>query len=183
MTGGRGTPVYAAPEAWLGFPITHKCDVYSFGMLLFEIIGRRRNLDINIQDSQDWFPRWVWKKFEPGELRELMVVCGIEEKDKERAERMVKVALWCVQYKPEARPLMSVVVRMLEGAAEIPRPSVNPFRNLMPGTLHPNKPVGSAFHSERTSASGSISFQTVTEFSVMHATAFMTKYEIDIVCT
>ncbi|KAI5348675.1 PREDICTED: rust resistance kinase Lr10 [Prunus dulcis] len=154
-----------------------------FGMLLFEIIGRRRNLDINIQDSQDWFARWVWKKFEPGELRELMVVCGIEEKDKERAERMVKVALWCVQYKPEVRPLMSVVVRMLEGAAEIPRPSVNPFRNLMPGTLHPNKPVGSAFDSERTTASGLISFQTVTEFSVMHATAFMTKYEIDIVCT
>ncbi|BBG92842.1 lectin protein kinase family protein [Prunus dulcis] len=125
----------------------------NFGMLLFEIIGRRRNLDINIQDSQDWFARWVWKKFEPGELREVMVVCGIEEKDKERAERMVKVALWCVQYKPEARPLMSVVVRMLEGAAEIPRPSVNPFRNLMPGTLHPNKPVGSAFDSERTTAS------------------------------
>ncbi|CAL8990603.1 unnamed protein product [Prunus brigantina] len=180
MTGGRGTPGYAAPEVWMGFPITHKCDVYSFGMLLFEIIGRRRNLDINIQDSQDWFPRWVWKKFEPGELRELMVVCGIEEKDKERAERMVKVALWCVQYKPEARPLMSVVVRMLEGAAEIPRPSVNPFQNLMPGTLHPNKPVGSAFHSERTSSSGSISFQTVTEFSVVHATPFMTKFDIDI---
>ncbi|KAL6189106.1 hypothetical protein ACLB2K_040496 [Fragaria x ananassa] len=37
MTGGRGTPGYAAPELWLGFPITHKCDVYSFGMLLFEI--------------------------------------------------------------------------------------------------------------------------------------------------
>lgn len=112
-----------------------------------------------------------------------MVVCGIEEKDKERAERMVKIALWCVQYKPEARPLMSVVVRMLEGAVEIPRPSVNPFQNLKPGTLHPNKPVGSAFHSERTSASGSISFQTVTEFSVVHATPFMTKYDIDIVCT
>ncbi|KAM0985905.1 hypothetical protein ACFX13_013362 [Malus domestica] len=77
LTGGRGTPGYAAPEVWLRFPITHKCDVHSFGMLLFEIIGRRRNLDVNIQDSLDWFPRWVWKKFEQGELGELMVVCGI----------------------------------------------------------------------------------------------------------
>ncbi|KAM1761384.1 hypothetical protein ACFX12_004152 [Malus domestica] len=85
-------------------------------MLLFEIIGRRRNLNINTEDSQDWFPRWVWKKFEPNELGELMAVCGIEEKDKERAKGMVKVALWCVQYMPEARPLMSVVVKMLEGA-------------------------------------------------------------------
>jgi serine/threonine protein kinase len=41
MTGGRGTPGYAAPEIWMPSPITHKCDVYSFGMLLFEIIGRR----------------------------------------------------------------------------------------------------------------------------------------------
>ncbi|KAK9097386.1 hypothetical protein Sjap_022883 [Stephania japonica] len=64
MTGGRGTPGYAAPELWLPFPITHKCDVYSFGMLLFEIIGRRRNLDITRPESQKWFPKWVWSKFD-----------------------------------------------------------------------------------------------------------------------
>jgi serine/threonine protein kinase len=51
MTGGRGTPGYAAPEMWMPFPITHKCDVYSFGMLLFEIIGRRRNLNIQLPES------------------------------------------------------------------------------------------------------------------------------------
>jgi serine/threonine protein kinase len=43
MTGARGTPGYAAPELWLPLPVTHKCDVYSFGMLVFEILGRRRN--------------------------------------------------------------------------------------------------------------------------------------------
>ena len=48
MTGGRGTPGYAAPELWLPFPVTHKCDVYSFGMLLFEIIDKRRNRDGNL---------------------------------------------------------------------------------------------------------------------------------------
>ncbi|PWA28768.1 protein kinase-like domain, Concanavalin A-like lectin/glucanase domain protein [Artemisia annua] len=41
MTRERGTPGYAAPELWMPFPVTHKCDVYSFGMLLFEIIGQR----------------------------------------------------------------------------------------------------------------------------------------------
>ncbi|KAL2997667.1 hypothetical protein AAZX31_09G053600 [Glycine max] len=79
MTGGRGTPGYAAPELWLPFPVTHKCDVYSFGMLLFEIIGRRRNLDINLPESQEWFPVWVWKRFGAGDLAELMTACGIEE--------------------------------------------------------------------------------------------------------
>ncbi|XP_024193632.1 G-type lectin S-receptor-like serine/threonine-protein kinase At5g24080 [Rosa chinensis] len=92
MTGGRGTPGYAAPELWLGLPITHKCDVYMYIfrlMLLFEIIGRRRNLDLNLPESQDWFPRWGWKKFEAGELGQLMVVCGIEEKDREAVESNV----------------------------------------------------------------------------------------------
>ncbi|KAL5549219.1 hypothetical protein UlMin_004450 [Ulmus minor] len=100
MTGGRGTPGYAAPELWMPFPITHKCDVYSYGMLLFEIVGWIRNLDVSRAESQDWFPRWVWKKFEFGELGDLMICCGIEEKDKEIVERMVKVALLCVQHSP-----------------------------------------------------------------------------------
>nr|KYP67634.1 putative receptor-like protein kinase At5g39030 family [Cajanus cajan] len=56
MTGGRGTPGYVAPEIWMPLPVTHKCDVYSFGMLLFEIAGMRRNLDINLPESQKWFP-------------------------------------------------------------------------------------------------------------------------------
>ncbi|XP_008223765.1 PREDICTED: rust resistance kinase Lr10-like isoform X2 [Prunus mume] len=176
MTGGRGTPGYAAPEVWMRFSVTHKCDVYSFGMLLFEIIGRRRNLDNNIQDSQDWFPRWVWKKFEPGELEEIMVVCGIEEKDKERAERIVKVAIWCVQYIPEARPAMSVVVKMLEGAIEIPRPSTNPFHHLMSDTPYP--PVYDTSNGTySTSAYGSDPSQTVT------GTPIMKNHEIEIAST
>ncbi|KAM5553829.1 putative serine/threonine-protein kinase [Rosa sericea] len=134
MTGWRGTPGYAAPEVWLQCPITHKCDVYSFGMLLFEIIGRRRNLDVNLPESQDWFPRWGWKKFEAGELGELMLVCGIEEKDRAAAERMLKVAICCVQYRSELRPLMSAVVKMLEGEIEIPKPSINPLQHSLPGT-------------------------------------------------
>ncbi|KAI9078739.1 hypothetical protein K1719_039326 [Acacia pycnantha] len=51
---------YAALELWMPVPITYKCDVYSFGMLSIEIIGRRKNLDINLtEESKEWFPRWV----------------------------------------------------------------------------------------------------------------------------
>ena len=35
ITGARGTPGYAAPELWMPLPVTHKCDVFSYGMLLF----------------------------------------------------------------------------------------------------------------------------------------------------
>ncbi|KAM7481138.1 hypothetical protein LguiB_005721 [Lonicera macranthoides] len=130
LTSGRGTPGYAAPELWMPYPVTQKCDVYSFGMLLFEILGRRRNLDLNLPDSQEWFPKWVWKKFDQGKLSEVMAVCGIEEKDREKAGRMAVVALWCVEYNPEIRPWMSDVVKMLEGGIDIPIPK-NPFRHFM----------------------------------------------------
>jgi serine/threonine protein kinase len=127
MTGARGTPGYAAPELWLPLPVTHKCDVYSFGMLLFEILGRRRNLEPQHPAvSQEWYPKWVWQRFDQGRFDDVMAASGIPAKDREKAERMCKVALWCVQYQPEARPSMSSVVRMLEGEEEMARP-VNPF--------------------------------------------------------
>ncbi|KAL4182190.1 hypothetical protein AMTRI_Chr12g241330 [Amborella trichopoda] len=132
MTGGRGTPGYAAPELWMPFPITQKCDVYSYGMLLFEIVGRRRNLQASLSESQHWFPRWVWEKFEKGELEEMMIKCVIEEENRGKTERMIMVALWCVQYRPELRPCMSSVVRMLEEGVEIISPP-NPFAHLVAG--------------------------------------------------
>ncbi|XP_039141401.1 rust resistance kinase Lr10-like [Dioscorea cayenensis subsp. rotundata] len=131
MTGGRGTPGYAAPELWMPYPVTHKCDVYSYGMLLFEILGRRRNLILGQAESQEWFPRWIWDKFEGGELESVMLNCGIEHNDRDKAERMCKVALWCVQYQPDARPSMNSIIRMLEGEEEIIAPK-NPFQYMMP---------------------------------------------------
>ncbi|KAF2316950.1 hypothetical protein GH714_007556 [Hevea brasiliensis] len=48
-------------------------------------------------------------------------------KDKEKAERMVVVALQCIQHSPDARPLMSDVVKMLEGSMEVLQQPQNPF--------------------------------------------------------
>ncbi|XVF47685.1 hypothetical protein PTKIN_Ptkin03bG0130600 [Pterospermum kingtungense] len=158
MTGGRGTPGYAAPELWMPYPITHKCDVYSFGMLLFELIGRRRNLDTNLPESQEWFPRWVWKKMESGSVVELMIVCGIEEKNRDM---------------PESRPLMSMVVKMLDGALEILVPS-NPFthfwndHNIIP-------PTHTTYDSK--------SYSEATSSTLVCATPIMRKNEIEMAFT
>ncbi|GMN52035.1 hypothetical protein TIFTF001_021182 [Ficus carica] len=177
MTGGRGTPGYAAPELWMPFPITHKCDVYSFGMLLFEIVGRRRNVDNRLPDSesQEWFPRTVWKRFECGEIGDLINECGIEEKDKEVAERMFKVALLCVQERPQLRPLMGVVVKMLEGALEIPTPS-NPFQYMMSGIPCPVIPS----HTTQTSSFPSSDSSLMPYSSFVRGTPIMTRYEIEL---
>ncbi|KAM0041068.1 putative protein kinase RLK-Pelle-RLCK-Os family [Helianthus debilis subsp. tardiflorus] len=175
MTGGRGTPGYAAPELWMPLPVTHKCDVYSYGMLLFEIIGRRRNMDVTLGDSQQWFPIWAWGKYEKKQLKDLMIVCGIEEKDQEAAERMVKVALCCVQYRPETRPVMSIVVKMLEGALEIPEP-LNPFSHLFSGVNE----TGNSLARIAWNVGGSdwSSSDVVTKSTVVTGTPIMKRHEI-----
>jgi serine/threonine protein kinase len=138
VSGVRGTPGFAAPELWMMSGVTEKCDVYSFGMLLLEIVGRRRNFDDAAPESQQWFPRLAWEKYETGELVQLVsngrgVSLAGEEQDeqcKELVERMCKVAFWCVQQPPEARPPMRAVVKMLEGEMEI-APPANPFQHMM----------------------------------------------------
>ncbi|KAK9055248.1 hypothetical protein SSX86_026330 [Deinandra increscens subsp. villosa] len=174
MTGGRGTPGYAAPELWMPLPVTHKCDVYSFGMLLFEIIGRRRNMDVTLGDSQQWFPIWAWGKYEKKQMNDLMIVCGVEEKDQEVAGRMVKVALCCVQYRPETRPVMSIVVKMLEGALEVPEP-LNPFSHLFSGGNEAGDSL--ARIAWNVGSSGWSSSDVVTKTTVT-GTPIMNRYEI-----
>jgi hypothetical protein len=135
ITGARGTPGYAAPELWMPLPVTHKCDVYSYGMLLFEMLGRRRNLELGLhgRESQEWYPRWVWHRFEAGDMDAVLAraMAAGDIDDTEKAARMCKVALWCVQYRPEDRPSMGNVVRMLEGEDQIATPG-NPFAHLAP---------------------------------------------------
>ena len=53
-----------------------------------------------------------------------------EEQSKEIVERMCKVAFWCVQQLPKARPPMSAVTKMLEGEMDV-APPTNPFPHLV----------------------------------------------------
>ncbi|KAJ4828164.1 hypothetical protein Tsubulata_005042 [Turnera subulata] len=131
LSGGRGTLGYSAPEIWhRTHPVTHKCDVYSFGILLFEIVARRRHFDENVRESYQWLPRWTWNMYKNNELPIMLSLCGITEKDRAKAERMAIVALLCIQHLPDARPLMSDVVKMLEGSMEVPLQPDNPFEYL-----------------------------------------------------
>eukprot|EP01018_Ginkgo_biloba_P034570 Gb_34169 [translate_table: standard] len=129
MNGPRGTPGFAAPEVWSrsNGPVTEKCDVYSFGMLVLEMVGGRKNLELNAStDSQICFPEWAWQQVERGELGNIF---GGDNRfgDEGLAVRLTLVSLWCIQYRSNDRPSMSDVVTLLEGNAELRTPP-NPFR-------------------------------------------------------
>ncbi|KAF8376741.1 hypothetical protein HHK36_004221 [Tetracentron sinense] len=115
----RGTRGYAAPEWHKNTLITVKADVYSYGILLFEIICCRKKIDISLVDDEIILLDWVYSCYDDGELGKLV---GGEEVEAEALERMVKVGLWCVQTEPSLRPSMKKVVLMLEGTVMTPPP-------------------------------------------------------------
>jgi serine/threonine protein kinase len=71
MTTTKGTMGYIAPKVFSrNFEtVSHKADIYNFGMLLFEIIGGRKNVDIEEDISQVYFPKWIYNFMEPKERR------------------------------------------------------------------------------------------------------------------
>ncbi|KAG7980997.1 hypothetical protein I3843_05G210300 [Carya illinoinensis] len=118
LTAARGTLGYMAPELFyknIG-GISYKVDVYSFGMLLMELVGKRKNLNAFVEhSSQIYFPTWVYDQFNDG--KDIEIECAAEE-DKEIVRKMIIVALWCIQTNPSNRPSMKKVVEMLEGEVE-----------------------------------------------------------------
>ncbi|XP_052194899.1 rust resistance kinase Lr10-like [Diospyros lotus] len=124
LTAARGTFDYMAPELLyknIG-GVSHKADVYSFGMLLMEMAGRRRNLNAFVDHcSQVYFPSWVYNQLNKGKGIE---IGDANEEDELLVKKMMLVALWCIQMKPDDRPSMSKVVEMLQGSVTLlPMPS------------------------------------------------------------
>lgn len=125
LTQARGTPGYVAPEFWsLGSgPLTSKFDVYSYGVVLLEIIRGKRCFDIldpvlqEEVDEDTWISVSIDKKVE-------------KEADHEQVKLCALVALWCIQDSPALRPTMSRVVQYLQGAAPVPENPPKPFKRM-----------------------------------------------------
>lgn len=119
-----GTVKYFAPERQKeDASVSVKADIYSFGVVLLEIICRRRSIEMNNIHSpgEILLSSWAYQCFEAGQLNKLI---RHDEKDVDWKilERMVKVGLWCVQDRQHLRPTMKNVILMLEGLEDIPVP-------------------------------------------------------------
>ncbi|XP_056160242.1 rust resistance kinase Lr10-like isoform X3 [Syzygium oleosum] len=115
LTAARGTLGYMAPELFyknIG-GISYKADVYSFGMLLMEMAGRRKNVNADAEhSSQIYFPLWIYDQVSEGASVETEEAV---EEEREVIKKMIVVALWCIQLIPDHRPPMNKVLEMLEG--------------------------------------------------------------------
>ncbi|XP_059671075.1 cold-responsive protein kinase 1-like [Cornus florida] len=106
-----GTTGYLAPEYVLGGQLTLKADVYSFGVLVFEVVSGRSSAKANWGGMQKFLLEWAWQLYEEGKLLEL-VDPELEEFPEEKVIKYMKIALFCTQATASRRPMMSQVVDM-----------------------------------------------------------------------
>ncbi|KAK8575259.1 hypothetical protein V6N12_062935 [Hibiscus sabdariffa] len=107
-----GTTGYLAPEYALGGQLTMKADVYSFGVLVLEIISGRSSSKTNCGGTEMLLLGWAWQLYEEGKLLEL-VDPELGELPEEEVLRYMKVAFFCTQAAANRRPIMSQVIKML----------------------------------------------------------------------
>ncbi|MQL94768.1 hypothetical protein Taro_027416, partial [Colocasia esculenta] len=120
----RGTRGYLAPEWVSNRPVTVKADVYSYGMVLLEIIGGRRNLDMSLDAEDFFYPGWAFKELMGGNPVKAADKRLQGEVVEEEVVRALNAAFWCIQEDVCARPTMGEVIRILEGSAEVRVPPV-----------------------------------------------------------
>ncbi|CAJ2651496.1 unnamed protein product [Trifolium pratense] len=121
MLGTRGTAGYMAPEVFSRAfgGVSYKSDVYSYGMLILEIIGGRKNYDTGT--SEMYFPDWIYQDLEQGNT--LLNCLTISEEENDMVRKITLVSLWCIQTNPSDRPPMNKVIEMLLGPlSSVPYP-------------------------------------------------------------
>ncbi|OVA00562.1 Protein kinase domain [Macleaya cordata] len=156
-----GTTGYLAPEYAMQGQLTKKADVYSFGVLVLEIVSGRSSSRQNWGGMQKLLLEWTWQLYEEGKLVEL-VDPELEEYPEDQVVRYIKVALFCTQATANQRPTMSQVLTMLSKSNRLNE------KDLMAPGFFTDGAGNSRTHgssSDKKSTSNSIS-QTMSSFPV-----------------
>ncbi|KAI3753836.1 hypothetical protein L2E82_25900 [Cichorium intybus] len=118
-----GTYGYMSPEYALDGIFSIKSDVFSFGVLVLEIVSGKRNRGFMHPEHDNNLIGHAWRMHDEGRTMELLDTTLSKSSDPSEILRSVQLGLLCVQQSPDDRPEMSSVVLMLgnEGAMLKPK--------------------------------------------------------------
>ncbi|PRQ52929.1 putative protein kinase RLK-Pelle-DLSV family [Rosa chinensis] len=120
-----GTYGYMSPEYALYGHFSDKLDVFSFGVLLLEIVSGRKNAIFHHFDRSLTLAGWVWELWKEGRGVEVIDASIRETCQFHEALRCIHVGLLCVQQAAADRPTMSSVILMLQGTGASSLPPSN----------------------------------------------------------
>ncbi|KAJ7946193.1 Cysteine rich receptor like kinase, partial [Quillaja saponaria] len=123
-----GTYGYMAPEYALQGLFSVKSDIYSFGVLMLEMISGKKNRHFYSPEHPESLVLQAWRQWKEGRTQELIDQDLVNRCPISEALRWIHIALLCTQEDPNDRPTMSSVVVMLRSKSmNLPQPSTSPF--------------------------------------------------------
>ncbi|CAL5405726.1 unnamed protein product [Camellia sinensis] len=117
-----GTYGYMSPEYAVHGYFSIKSDVFSFGVLVLEIISGKKNRGFVHVDYHHNLLGHAWILYREGRSIEQIDASLRNSSYLSKILRSIHVSLLCVQQCPEDRPNMSSVILMLDGEGALPRP-------------------------------------------------------------
>ncbi|XP_057835299.2 cysteine-rich receptor-like protein kinase 2 [Cryptomeria japonica] len=131
-----GTLGYTAPEYAVHGQLTEKADVYSYGVVVLEIISGRKSIQTGLPcDTQHLLP-WTWRLYQRNEGLSI-VDPRLEGKfGAEQVLKVMNIALACTHDSPSKRPSMSNVVSMLAPVSVEARPVKPTFMEIDSDAQH-----------------------------------------------
>ncbi|CAH1438460.1 unnamed protein product [Lactuca virosa] len=122
-----GTLGYIAPEYAVDGIFSEKSDVFSFGVLVLEIVSGKKNRGFSHQNDSDNLLAHAWRLFEEGMAMELLAAHMRESCVASEVLRSIHIGLLCVQHFAKDRPTMSSVVLMFDKEGALPQPKQPAF--------------------------------------------------------
>ncbi|KAF2287669.1 hypothetical protein GH714_002235 [Hevea brasiliensis] len=111
----KGTLGYLAPEYAMWGKVSESCDVYSFGILLLEIVTGRKPIEKLPGGVKRTITEWAEPLIIQGRFKDLVDPKLRGSFDENQLKQVINVAALCVQNEPDRRPNMKEVVNMLKG--------------------------------------------------------------------
>jgi serine/threonine protein kinase len=156
----QGTVGYIDPEFVSTFQRSTQSDVYSFGIVLLEIVSGRQ--PVNRLEPSFRLPKWVWSLYSQDltlEAADTRLSTRDDDASERQMERGLVVGLWCAHPDPAERPSMAQAVHVLQSEdARLPALSSQMYRQVAP----PSFAVGESGVSGSSLSSGVLSSSATT---------------------
>ncbi|GMH01977.1 hypothetical protein Nepgr_003816 [Nepenthes gracilis] len=163
-----GTNGYMAPEYVMHNYLSVKADVFSFGVLMLELVSGQKNSSFNASFDEQSLLDWAYNRYRKGRSLAVMDPALTSTAVAEQVSLCVHVGLLCTQSDPELRPTMNRVDILLSKKSSTLE---EPARPGFPGTRYRRSPRPRASSSDAgTSGASSSRVESSTNSVIATAT-------------